>query len=135
MAKIVDIKLDANFNMVSPPYNTMTTYTGVVLALDDGRKVKFGIADHQNCCERWDYLHSSDEATDFIGAEYLGLVEKDMWPDRIDKVEMYEDDNFQAIEVLTSSGVLQFVVYNDHNGYYSHATIVVEGDKITRSSL
>ncbi len=42
---------------------------------------------------------------------------------------------FQAIDVHTSKGLLQFVVYNEHNGYYSHATILKVGDVVEQAAL
>lgn len=130
------------------------TFRGVNLELDNGKTVFFGIADNSNCCESWDYLYSSDEVKDFIGAEYLGIEERSTWPSTIDipeecksyrndeswdylcssdQVEDFINDEefdsdcgFQSIDVKTSKGTLQFVVYNIHNGYYSHAVITID---------
>lgn len=127
MSKIVHIDPDAEWAEKDTGF--ITHYTGVDITLDNGRHVKFGISDEQHCCERWDYLHPADDYSEYIGAEYLGLREIDTWPEFV--CDQHEDESgFQAIEVMTSKGPLQFVVYNDHNGYYSHDVITVEGDKV-----
>lgn len=126
MSKILQVDVNATFD------NGNTE--GVVITLDNGKEVKFGIDNNQRCCERWGYLHSVDDTSAFIGAEYQGIIEKDTWPESLPEEHMY-DGGFQAIDVLTSAGVMQFVVYNDHNGYYSHATILVDGDAIKDSCL
>ena len=132
MAKIIHIELDARFKGESS-YENMD---GVIITLDDGLQIKFGISDGQSCCESWAYLHSVDDIESFIGAEYLDLVEKDTWPDSIDDPEYgFDSGGFQAIDVNTSNGTMQFVVYNSHNGYYSHATILVVGDTVKSDYL
>lgn len=127
MSKIVHIDPDAEWAEKSTRF--ITHYTGVDITLDDGRHVKFGISNGQHCCERWDYLHPADDYSEYIGAEYLGLREIDTWPEFSRNKYEYES-GFQAIEVMTSKGPLQFVVYNYHNGFYSHAVLTVEGDKV-----
>jgi len=130
MSKIVHIDPDADW--IEKGTRTITHYTGVDITLDDGRHVKFGISDVQHCCEEWDYLHPADDYSEYIGAEYLGLHEIDTWPEssRNSRPMHWDESGFQAIEVMTSKGPLQFVVYNNHNGYYSHAVLTVEGDKV-----
>lgn len=130
MSKIVHIDPDAEWAEKYTGRATLAThYVGVDITLDDGRHVKFGISNGQHCCESWDYLHPADDYSEYIGAEYLGLREIDTWPEFSRNKYEYEC-GFQAIEVMTSKGPLQFVVYNDHNGFYSHAVITVEGDKV-----
>lgn len=133
MSKIVHIDPDAEWAEKYTGRASITThYTGVDITLDDGRHVKFGISSDQHCCERWDYLHPADDYSEYIGAEYLGLREIDTWPEFSRNQDIVDDDYgcFQAMEVMTSKGPLQFVVYNSHNGFYSHAVITVEGDKV-----
>lgn len=133
---------DDGFSRKDERYKYNRHFSGVQIALSDGSSVMFGIQSGHNCCETWDYLHSADNFDDYIGAEFLGLVEKDTWPENIkdewvDKQlnSEWNELGFQAIDVLTSKGVLQFAVYNSHNGYYSHATILVDRDRVEESSL
>lgn len=133
MSKIVHIDPDAEWAEKNSGRATIAThYTGVDITLDDGRHVKFGISNGQHCCESWDYLHPADDYSEYIGAEYLGLRDIDTWPEFSRNQDIVDDDYgcFQAMEVMTSKGPLQFVVYNEHNGFYSHAVITVEGDKV-----
>lgn len=138
MSKIVHIDPDAEWDAKDLEYPRFTIrYIGVDITLDDGRHVKFGIADRQHCCEEWDYLHPADDYSEYIGAEYLSLREIDTWPESISSSKdlRYDAGGFQAIEVMTSKGPLQFVVYNSHNGYYTHNVITVEGDKVEVNNL
>lgn len=130
--KITEIKLDANFRSKASGYED--NYEGVVIVKDNGKEFKFGISVGQNCCENWGYLHSSDDVDDFIGADFLSWEEVDTWPESIENPEEeygFYSGGFQAINVITSKGLLQFVVYNAHNGYYSHSTIVVN-EEVTK---
>ena len=127
--KIKEINVDTTFTSNACGYDS--TYEGVVITLEDGKEFKFGISNCQDCCESWGYLHSSDDVTDFLGAEFISWEEVDTWPDSIENPEEeygFDAGGFQAINVITSKGLLQFVVYNAHNGYYSHDTIVVDGE-------
>lgn len=128
MSKIRNIDLEAQFDDVD----------GVIITLDDGSKIKFGISMYSHCCEHYDYLHTVDKPEEFIGADYLGLVEKDTWPAAIEQPYPdygFDGSGFQAIDVNTSRGVMQFVVYNSHNGYYSHSTLLSYGDVLKQERL
>lgn len=125
MSKIVSIDPDHEWEATK-----WDMYSGVCITLDDGKQVKFGIAEGQSCCEYYGYLHPADDYNEYIGAEYLGVREINTWPANVDVPDRLKglsySGYFQAIEVATSNGPLQFVVYNDHNGYYPHAVILVE---------
>lgn len=134
--KITNIELDTTFTSNHNCY--YSKFEGVVITLEDGKDFKFGISTYQECCESWGYLHSSDDVSDFLGAEFLSWEEVDTWPSSIENPEEkygFDSGGFQAINVLTSKGILQFVVYNAHNGYYSHVTIIVEGETTKESGV
>lgn len=141
--KITAIDLDATFkDPTEPDPEWWNTFAGCVITLEDNSKIYFGIRDGQYCCEKWNYLQSSDDASDFINAEYLGWEERDTWPEGIedDLAQNYLKNSwnelgFQAIDIKTSNGTLQLVVYNSHNGYYSHSTIFKAGDHLDKGSL
>lgn len=127
--KITEIKLDTNFRSKASGYED--SYEGVVIVIDNSKEFKFGISDRQDCCESWGYLHSSDEVDNFIGADFLSWEEVDTWPESIENPEEkwgFDSGGFQAINVITSKGLLQFVVYNAHNGYYGHSVVIVDGE-------
>lgn len=141
---ILNINVNASFTHdTGDRYSYGISYDGVKIILSDGTEILFGIENVQNCCERWDYLHSHDNVQDFVGAEFLGLEEKNTWPEFIKdeyaenalKDSGWNEVGFQAIDIRTSKGLLQFVVYNEHNGYYSHAAILKVGDVIDQSML
>lgn len=135
MAKIVTINVDAS--MVSNHDRYPRSYEGVRIVLDNGEEIFFGINMASNCCEQYDYLHSVDDPEEFVGATFVRLDEKDTWPENVGEEEptYWDCGGFQAIDIVTDCGVMQFVVYNSHNGYYSHATILKQGDKIETDYL
>lgn len=142
MTKRTVVAIDSNA-AIKAPNEYGETVDGVRIILSDGSTIEFGIEMGQSCCEHYDFLSSPDDASEFIGAEFLGLVERDTWPDTIpidSGIQSYsnpavvdcDSGGFQAIDVNTSKGTMQFVVYNAHNGYYSHATVLI-GEGINKT--
>ena len=90
------------------------------------QSVKLLINSWQDCCESWGYFLSEDDTQDFIGANFLNLTLTDA---ALKTYDAYELDNLDRGDVLfvnieTSRGLLQFVAYNAHNGYYGHEAVV-----------
>ena len=108
-------------------------YDGIVITLDDGTSVKMGISNFQQCCESWGYLTSNDNYDEFIGAEYYGMNIVDTALNENTVVELYEGDAM-FVNIDTSEGKLQFVAYNDHNGYYGHHAVVVVNNTVVESA-
>ena len=122
--KIQRLSLDSNF--IDGKCRYPTEYTGIQIFLDDGSAIRFGIDTQQSCCESWDYLHTDGiDPDDYVGAEFVSATEIDTWPTDIENPCKYGFDGggYQAIRVVTSVGEFDCVVYNAHNGYYSHAVI------------
>ena len=78
----------------------------------------------QSCCENWGYITSEDEAyfNNYIGSELLRVELTDT------ELRNYELDtswggDAMFVDLVTS--VLQFVLYNLHNGYYWHEVLVI----------
>ena len=93
----------------------------------DKQIVKLGIDDYQSCCENYGYFMSEDNLEDFIGSELLDIKITDtlLKPNNeIDVNDIYEGD-VMFVNIETSHGLLQFVAYNEHNGYYGHDACVV----------
>lgn len=105
-----------------------SSYEGVVLTLDDGTTYKLGIEDGQSCCEQSGYVTSHDNYEEFIGAEFLDyyITTEDLCT--IEDLHENYCGNMMFLTISTSKGDLQFVAYNDHNGYYGHDVLVVKDD-------
>lgn len=118
MGKIVSIEEIENFETETEfGYGLfagyrITTENFIINCLIDNR---------QSCCEEWGYLSSADNLSDFIGAEALTIeiIEID---NSIKNDDSYDKE--EKINLETSKGLLQFSVYQKHNGYYTHGTIV-----------
>ena len=112
------------------PYSA--SYDGFVVTLEDDKQLKLGISNGQSCCEHWGYIISEDSLSQFVGAEYHGV---EVVNEKLATVELngvYEG-SCMFVNILTSGGVLQFVAYNEHNGYYGHEAVVVEDGTTTHS--
>lgn len=90
----------------------------------------------QFCCESWGYdacssegiITSNDDFNDFIGAELVDVAI--ISPGTHKEVKIYsklldisydgDEDNAEFVNLNTTNGLLQFAVYNSHNGYYGH---------------
>jgi hypothetical protein len=91
------------------------------------QSIKLGIDNGQSCCENWGYFMSEDDTSDFIGAKLIDVKITDtlLKPnDEFDVNDMYEGD-VMFVNVETDKGLLQFVAYNEHNGYYGHEACVI----------
>lgn len=94
--------------------------------------IKLLIDDEQSCCENFGYFMSEDDFNDFIGAQLIdvkitdtelkeGLLEKN----DLDIESEYFEGDVMFVDIVTSKGTLQFVAYNEHNGYYGHEAKVI----------
>jgi hypothetical protein len=89
----------------------------------DQQVIELEIWNKQDCCENWGYFWSNDNPDDFIGATLQEVRITDTILDTEKLVDVY-DGGIMFVSLYTSSGVLQFVAYNEHNGYYGHDAIV-----------
>lgn len=103
---------------------TWGRFDGYVITLEDDSLVQMGIRNHQNCCEDWGYLISEDDLSEFIGAEFLSVEVTDTKLAHVEMRNIYEG-SCMFVNINTSKGLLQFVAYNEHNGYYGHEAVVV----------
>ena len=107
-----------------------TTFEGVIITLEDGTTFKIGIDYDQQCCENAGYITSHDNYEDFIGADFLDywITTKELCTIE-DVPEIYEG-SMLFYTIATNRGNLQFVAYNEHNGYYAHDVVIVKDSKI-----
>ena len=114
------------------------SYSGFVITTNK-HIYKIGIDNSQQCCERFDckayfssgYLMTEDEIEDFIGAEFLGIEVVDADKKVYEVFDIYDGEAI-FVNIKTSKGVFQIVVYNEHNGYYGHEVKIIKDDKTIR---
>jgi len=88
------------------------------------------ISNGQDCCESWGYFMSEDNFNQFIGAALLDITITDTALNTIDFTGRIGPDDLDSggmmfVNISTSAGLLQFVAYNAHNGYYGHTAYVI----------
>ena len=105
------------------------SYEGLIIETNKG-SIKLVISDSQSCCEQWGalFFETPDDVSQFVGAEILQIEDIDI------KREEFIDNETQ-LRVTTDRGIIQYAIYNEHNGYYSHGTILQVFDRIETSSL
>ena len=125
-SKILSIKEDT---IISSRGGYKETYEGLIIETDRGI-IQLVIADGKCCCENWGalFFETPDNIANFIGATILEIEDIDI------KRDEYIDNETQ-LRITTDRGVIQYAIYNEHNGYYSHGTILQVFDLIEHSSL
>lgn len=129
MEKILSIT-ESTFNL-----GKYSDYEGYLIETNK-QVIKFGIQNHQSCCENWGYFSSEDGFEEFIGADLLDIETVDTVL-KIEKLES-EDVNVEDcmfVNFKTSNGLLQFAVYNSHNGYYGHVVKLISEQLTLDASL
>lgn len=99
------------------------------IIVTDQQEIKFLIDSGQSCCEQWGYITSEDDFKEYIESELLGITLTD---DALQSTTLKltadglseEYTSCMFINVNTSKGLLQFTLYNSHNGYYSHSATI-----------
>jgi hypothetical protein len=119
MEKIIEIK----------DYEAKEGYTNVAgfEVVTDKQSIKLYIDNDSSCCEQWGYFWCNDNPQYFIGSELLGvsltdtaLNEAEMNANGLNPDDRYFEGGIMFVNFETSEGTLQFVAYNEHNGYYGH---------------
>lgn len=106
-------------------FQVITTEQTITLAIDD----------ESSCCESWGYFLTEDNTEKFAGAVLRGVAITDTnrshrrfttgWgADEGENVEHLDEGDVMFVDIETDRGVLQFVAYNSHNGYYGHTARV-----------
>jgi len=97
--------------------------TGLKIETDKGN-IELLISDNQSCCENWDalFLETPDDLSKIIGAKLIEVSDIEI------NTQEYDQNscglNETQLRVVTTKGIIQFAIYNEHNGYYSHATFL-----------
>lgn len=92
------------------------------------------IDNEQQCCESYGYFSSEDDFKSFIGKDLVEVYLTDKALNTIRVEEIDDDYEYREIQFVNfkfaSGAVLQFAVYNAHNGYYGHDIIFVKDKEI-----
>ena len=125
-AKILSIKEDT---IVDKSSGWRESYEGLIIKTNKG-SIKLVISDGQSCCEQWGalFFETPDDVSQFVGAKILQIQDIDI------KREEFIDNETQ-LRITTDRGVIQYAIYNEHNGYYSHGTILQVFDTIETGFL
>lgn len=103
--------------------NNGSKFDGYIITTDSDT-IKIGICNSQQCCESWGYLSSEDNLEKFIGSNLNDILVVDNALKVYQPFREISENDAIFVNLLTNRGTLQFVVYNEHNGYYGHRVIV-----------
>lgn len=122
------------FAIEPDPENKWDVHDGWEVVTNE-QTITLSISNGQSCCESWGYMLSEDNPSKFVGAELRGIsltdtnrtAHKFNPPDsEYDENSTYLDEgDVMFADIETDRGVLQFVAYNGHNGYYGHTARIV----------
>ena len=100
-------------------------YDGYEIVTNE-KTISLLIENHQDCCELWGYFWCNDNPEEFIGSELIDIkvVDDALNQQLFDETVTLYEGNVMFVNLETSFGTLQFVAYNEHNGYYGHTAMV-----------
>jgi hypothetical protein len=103
-----------------------TYYAGYEVKTDR-QTIKLVMDDEQSCCESFGYFMSHDDFSEFIGAELkdVSVTDTGLTHKKIEELQNDDECCILFVNLSTDRGVLQFVAYNSHNGYYGHIAKVI----------
>lgn len=102
-------------------------FEGYIIESDD-YIIHILISNDTQCCENYGYIVSEDNINDFIGTELIKISKIDSTcnakDNNLDELDL-DSGEAMFINLETSKGLLQFAVYNSHNGYYGHNAFIL----------
>jgi len=111
---------------------------GLYIKTDKG-EIKILISDEQCCCENAGclFLETPDDFEKVLGKQLLKVQEIEIsnYDDFFEKTGTSQEVNETQIKITYLGGSIQFAIYNDHNGYYAHSTLLQVFDDIEHYSL
>lgn len=127
-------KIEEVENLKSHGYSDYGSYDGYRLTTN--KQDYFLLIDNcPSCCESFGYICSEDSLEDFIGSELLSIETVDTALNKNMLVESDDEGEYMFVNVETNKGLLQFAVYNSHNGYYGHTVLVKVTDAVEDHTL
>lgn len=139
--KIIDIQ---EFNSEEIIFNYEKFNSNGFNIITELEKITLYISNEINCCEDFGYFLCNDDYKNFIGSDLYNIkisdsclnekilkskITDEYFSDYLIKndhrisnygIKSNYEGNILFVDFETSSGVLQFVAYNGHNGYCSH---------------
>jgi len=94
------------------------------LVVTSEQEITLGIDNSSSCCETWGHFWCNDDVKEFIGARVVGVTLTNEALITKKAPDIYEG-RVMFVNIETDRGVLQFVCYNSHNGYYGHTAKVM----------
>lgn len=99
--------------------------------ITDQQRITLLIDDQASCCERFGYFWCNDDLQEFVGSDLREITITDtalnevyMRQNEVDPNDKWFWGGVMFVNLETSEGTLQFVAYNEHNGYYGHEATV-----------
>ncbi len=96
------------------------------------QEIKLLIDNESSCCEVWGWFWCNEDPQKYVGAELQdikivneALSQEIMQKNNLNPKEEYFEGSVCYVNLETSKGTLQFVAYNQHNGYYGHTAMVI----------
>jgi len=108
-------------------YGRLEAFDGILITTNL-QKIELLISAEGQCCEHFGYFISHDDVKEFIDSELIKIetVDKALNVEKFNhEIEQYEFPNCMFVNITTNKGLLQFVAYNSHNGYYSHDALII----------
>lgn len=99
--------------------------------------IQIGISNGQSCCEQFGCIITNDDISEFIGSNLISIsiVDTVLNNKKIDEIEYLDCGGTMFVNIETNNGLLQFVAYNSHNGYYGHESVLVSKQLNHKESL
>ena len=97
--------------------------------------IELKISNERDCCEDWGCMSTEDDDLNrFVGQELLELntTEADTHTTFVKDLDKMDIDSgrYEFITLKTPKRVLQFAVYDNHNGYYGHEVKIEVTDRV-----
>jgi len=87
-----------------------------IIMSDKSKNITMIISNSKHCCETYG-VHTPSGISKFIGATYSHIIINGI-SECEDKID--EHARQIKIEIHTDRGIMEIILYNQHNGYYSH---------------
>lgn len=125
MEKIIKIEQSEFFKDENNESNWYS-FDGFVITTNI-QTIKIGISNFQSCCENFGCIITNDNIEEFIDSELkdIYIVDNSLNNKKIEELEYLDCGGVMFVNFETSEGLLQFVAYNAHNGYYGHEAVLI----------